>query len=149
MKIKHVKSLTLIAVLCLTVTGAFRIVRSESLSSFDKDRGRAMLSTIKDDLKKNYYDSSFRGIDLEKRFKETDEKIKQATSNSQIYGYIAQFMLDLDDSHTFFFPPQRRARIDYGWQMQMIGDKCYVIAVKPGSDAEAKGVKVGDEVYSV
>lgn len=33
--------------------------------------------------------------------------------------------------------------------MQMIGEKCYVIAVKPGSDAEAKGVRVGDEVYTL
>jgi C-terminal processing protease CtpA/Prc len=33
--------------------------------------------------------------------------------------------------------------------MQMIGDKCYVVAVKPGSDAEAKGLQQGDEVYSI
>jgi C-terminal processing protease CtpA/Prc len=149
MKIRHVKSLALIAVLCLTASGAFRAARSQSLGNFDKDRGRAMLSMIKDDLKKNYYDPGFRGINLDARFKETDEKIKQATSNSQIFGYIAQFLLDLDDSHTFFLPPQRRVRVDYGWRMQMIGDKCYVIAVKPGSDAEAKGLKVGDEIYSI
>jgi carboxyl-terminal processing protease len=33
--------------------------------------------------------------------------------------------------------------------MQAIGDKCYVVAVKPGSDAEAKGIKPGDLVVSV
>jgi C-terminal processing protease CtpA/Prc len=33
--------------------------------------------------------------------------------------------------------------------MQIIGDKCYISAVKPGSDAEAKGLKPGDLVKAV
>jgi predicted metalloprotease with PDZ domain len=31
----------------------------------------------------------------------------------------------------------------------MIGDKCYVVAVQPGSDAEAQGLQPGDRVLSV
>jgi C-terminal processing protease CtpA/Prc len=118
-------------------------------SGFDRERGRTMLSVIKGDLKKNYYDPTFRGMNLDARFKEAEEKIKVATSQGQIFGIIAQAMLDLDDSHTFFVPPGRSYTTEYGWQMQMIGEKCYVIAVKPGSDAEAKGLKEGDEVYSI
>jgi C-terminal processing protease CtpA/Prc len=33
--------------------------------------------------------------------------------------------------------------------MQMIGDKCYIVAVQPGSNAEAIGLRPGDEVYSL
>ncbi len=118
-------------------------------SGLDRDRGRAMLSTIKDDLKKNYYDPGLHGMDIDVRFKVADEKIKQAQSLGQIFGIIGQVLIELEDSHTFFLPPGRTTRTEYGWQMQTIGDKCYVTAVKPGSDAAAKGLKEGDEIYSI
>src|SRR2546423_1539538 len=55
----------------------------------------------------------------------------------------------VEDSHTYFIPPSRHERIEYGWQMKTVGEKCYVSAVKPGSDAEKKGLAVGDEVVGV
>lgn len=118
-------------------------------TGYERDRGRAMLNIIKNDLKKYYYDPNFHGMDLDARFKEADEKMKTATSQGQILGIIAQVLVELDDSHTFFVPPARSFTTEYGWQMQMIGKKCYVIAVKPGSDAEAKGLKEGDEIISL
>ena len=118
-------------------------------SGFDRARGSTMLNVIKSDLKKNYYDPNFRGMDVDARFKQADEKIKTATSLGQIFGIIAQALIDLNDSHTYFIPPGRSYKTEYGWNMQMIGDKCYVVAVKPGSDAEAKGLKEGDEVYTI
>jgi carboxyl-terminal processing protease len=108
-----------------------------------------MLSTIRDDIRKNYYDPNFRGINLDERFKVADEKLKQATSLGQVFGIIAQFAIELDDSHTLFSPPSRSYQTEYGWRMQIIGDKCYVVAVKPGSDAEKKGLREGDEVYTL
>jgi C-terminal processing protease CtpA/Prc len=117
--------------------------------SFEKDRTRGMLSNIKKAIEKNYYDPSFHGVNLEEKFKAADEKIKAATSLGQAYGIIGQTLIDLNDSHTFFIPPQRSAKIEYGWKMSIIGDKAFITAVKPGSDADKKGLKVGDEVFSV
>lgn len=62
---------------------------------------------------------------------------------------IAQALVSLNDSHTYFVPPVRPYVHSYGYQTQMIGDRCYVIGVRPGSDAEAKGVKSGDEVLGI
>ncbi len=118
-------------------------------NSLDRDRAHVMLQAIKSDLKKNYYDPNYHGMDIESRFKTADEKLKQATSLGQLFGIIAQTLDDLNDSHTFFVPPGRSYRIEYGWQMQMSGNKCFVVTVKPGSDAEAKGLKEGDEIYSI
>lgn len=122
---------------------------AQSLNAVDRDRGHSMLKVIKSEIKKNYYDPTFRGIDLEARFKTAEEKVDAAKSLGQVFGIVAQALLDFEDSHLFFLPPQRSDTVDYGWQMQMIGDKCYVSAVKPGSDAEAKGLKPGDLVKVV
>jgi C-terminal processing protease CtpA/Prc len=108
-----------------------------------------MLSVIKSDIKKNYYDAAFHGVDLEARFKQSDEKLKQAASLNEVLGIIAATVMDLNDSHTYFVPPRRATRVEHGWQMQIIGDKCYVVAVQPGSDAAARGLKPGDRVISV
>ncbi len=121
----------------------------QSLSSFDRDRGREMLRLARDDIKKDYYDPSFHGIDLDAHFAAADEKLKKATSLGQMFGVIAQALIEFDDSHLFFVPPSRSARYDYGWRMKMIGDKCFVTGVKPGSDAEKKGLRPGDEIYSL
>lgn len=134
--------------LCLALS-PFTTYGQQPPSGFDKERGRMMLSTIKDDLKKNYYDPNYHGMDLDARFKAADEKIKSAQSLGQIFGIIGQVLVELEDSHTAFYPPGRTNRTEYGWLMQTVGDKVYVSAVKPGSDAEAKGIKPGDEVYSI
>lgn len=121
---------------------------AERVARISREHGQEILKALKDDLKKNYYDPNFHGMDVEARFKIAQEKIKTAAP-AQIYSIIAQVLADLNDSHTYFLPPDRLVRVDYGWRMQMIGDKCYVIIVKPGSDAAAKGLKVGDLIYSI
>ena len=136
-------------ILLLFVVNVSVVVAQRPISDIDRDRGHVMLQNIKDDLKKNYYDPALHGMDVETRFHLADDKIKTATSIGQIFGIVAQALSDLDDSHTFFLPPERAYKLEYGWQMQMIGDKCYIVAVKPGSDAEAKGLKEGDEIYSI
>ena len=108
-----------------------------------------MLGNLKGELKKNYYDPTLRGMDVEARFKAAEERVKQATSLGQAFGVIAQIFLDLNDSHTKFYPPSRPEKVEYGWRMQMIGDECYVTAVKPGSDAAAQGLKPGDQILQI
>jgi C-terminal processing protease CtpA/Prc len=117
--------------------------------SLDRDRGRVMLSEIKDSVKKGYYDPNYHGMDIEARFRQAEEEIKQARSLAEITSAIAQALLELNDSHTFFIPPSQTTRVQYGWLMQMYGNVCYVMAVERGSDAEAKGLKPGDRVLSI
>lgn len=136
-------------ILTLVLIGCVYPVFSQSLSAQERDRALIMLKSARDDIKKNYYDPNFRGMDLDARSKLAEEKIKQAKSNAEVFGIIAQMLLEFNDSHTVFLPPQRSTRVEYGWEMQTFGDNTYVIAVKPKTDAEAKGVKPGDKVLKI
>lgn len=122
---------------------------SQELSRFDRDQGKMMLNMIRDDLEKYYYDPGFRGMKMDEAFTAATDAIARATFHHEIYNAIAGPLLALDDSHTFFFPPAWSAKIEFGWEMQMIGDHCYLAAIQPGSDAEAKGLLRGDRVLSV
>jgi C-terminal processing protease CtpA/Prc len=131
----------------LTCAGA-RVTRAQAFGSIERDRAQVMLSSVKSEIKKSYYDPAYHGMDVEAHFKAAEEKLKQAASMGQVFGIIAQVLLDLNDSHTFFIPPQRAVSVEYGWEMAMIGDKCYVVAIRPGSDAATK-LKLGDEVLAI
>jgi len=122
---------------------------AQKASKLDIELWRQVLRNVKQELRKNYYDPSFHGMDIDARFELADSKMKTAESLGQLVGITAQVLLDLNDSHTFFIPPFNATRVDYGWRIQPVGSDCYVGAVKPGSDAEAKGLRVGDKILSI
>lgn len=122
---------------------------SQPMSKFDRDRAQEMLQMVARDVSKNYYDAKFHGLDWDATVAEARQKIERETSMNMSLSHIAAALDKLDDSHTFLIPPQHAYHHDYGWQYQMIGDHCFVTQVRPGSDAESKGVKPGDEILSV
>ena len=115
----------------------------------ERDRHKQILSMVKDDVKKNYYDPTFKGKDIEAKYKTAGDKIGNATSIGQMDGIIAQFFVDFDDSHLFFIPPGRTHKVAYGFDFAMVGDKCFVYKVDEQSDAAKKGLQSGDELYSI
>ncbi|HKG59291.1 MAG TPA: S41 family peptidase [Pyrinomonadaceae bacterium] len=116
---------------------------------FDIEQWRDVLRIVKGELKSSYYDPTFGGLNVDVRFDLADEKMKNAESLDQLVGIVAQVLLDLNDSHTFFVPPYNLTRVEYGWRIQAVGSDCYVGAVRPGSDAEAKGLQIGDKLLSI
>jgi predicted metalloprotease with PDZ domain len=88
-------------------------------------------------------------VDWEGIVAEAKNGIQGETSTRVAIAHIAMALDTLNDSHTFFLPPQSPMRHDYGFETQMIGDQCFISRVRPGSDAEAKGVKPGDQVLAL
>lgn len=120
----------------------------QKISTLDRERAEQMLAVIRDDVKKNYYDSKYRGIDLEARYKAFDQRIKEAQYLGDAFTDIASYLSALKDSHTFFIPPSRSYRFDYGLRFEIIGKQAYVTEIRPDSDAASK-VHIGDEVLTI
>ena len=122
---------------------------AQKMDSIAKQQAMSMLKNVKNAIKKEYYDPSFGGMDVDARFAAAEEKLKTTETLSQAFAVIAQAVMDLNDSHTRFYPPARTIITEYGWRMKVVGDKAYITGVKEKSDADLKGLKIGDEVISM
>jgi C-terminal processing protease CtpA/Prc len=142
----------------LRATGSFLVVamlvvpcrpQQQQISNVDRGRAQDMLQTIANEVRKHYYDPKFHGVDWDAKVAEAKEKIAKTTSMNMALSHIAAALDTLNDSHTFFVPPRHMDRIDYGFQYQMVGERCFVTRVRPKSDAETKGLKPGDEILTL
>jgi carboxyl-terminal processing protease len=114
----------------------------------DREFAQIMLSNVHDALKKNYYDPSFHGVDVDQRFKKYSVEIKNASTIQATFRLVEAYLVGLNDSHTVFIPPPNSKRITYGFRFEMIGDKCFITALRPDSDAAQK-LKLGDQILSL
>jgi C-terminal processing protease CtpA/Prc len=115
----------------------------------DRELAEAMLRDVAADVQKHYYDTKLHGLNWDVRVQEAKKNIDAAHSLNIAMSEIDALLNSLKDSHTYFIPPPVTHVHDYGFQMEMIGDRCYVIRVRSGSDAEKKGLKPGDEILAV
>ncbi len=122
---------------------------SQQVSKADRGLAQQMLRDVAADVKKYYYDPKLHGVDWDARVRQAQENIDKADSMDSAVSEIAALLDSLNDSHTAFMLPPRNYVHKYGFSLKMIGDRCYVTRVHPGSDAEKKGLRPGDQVLAV
>jgi carboxyl-terminal processing protease len=125
---------------------ASALASQPTLSKNDRDIAMIMLRQIEEDVEKYYYDPAFHGVDLEASVRAAEQRLKTTTGFGDAMATLSELLIQLDDSHTTFLPPNQRLRVNYGWQMAMVGSVPLVVSVEPGSDAAAKGMAPGDRV---
>jgi C-terminal processing protease CtpA/Prc len=122
---------------------------SHQYTKSERELVELMLRDADSDVQKHYYDPHFHGLDWKARVREARKNIATVQSVDDGVSEVAALLDSLHDSHTYLILPPRTHIHDYGFQMEMIGDRCVVIRVRSGSDAEKKGLKPGDEVTAV
>ena len=148
MKIIRFLAASLILVLGTCLSIGAQSQEQPQISALDRERGVTMLTNIHDALKKNYYDPTFHGVNIDARFKNYKQKVEASRTLAESFRTIAAYLSGLDDSHTFFSPPQRSYRINSDYRIQIISESCYITAVRPDTDAAEK-LHPGDEVLSL
>lgn len=126
-----------------------RSASGEELSKNDRKMARDMFKSISNDVKRYYYDPAFHGLDWSATVAATERAIDESANLNRALSEIAAGLDKLADSHTFFIPPPRPYTHEFGWRLEMLGDRCFVTEVRPQSDAERQGIRRGDEVLAL
>lgn len=135
-----------LSLFALFIFSSVSSVNAQKMDRIERERMKSVLNNIKKDIIKNYYDANYHGIDVEARFDKAEKRIDEIETIAEAFAVIAQALMDFNDSHLFFIPPETTIDVEYGFKMKLIGDKSYVYAVKPKSDAEKQGLKIGDQI---
>src|SRR5437868_6723309 len=105
MKLPYINSLTPIFVLLACCAALLNTASAQSFDGMERNRMKDMLSVVKNDIKKRYYDPTFHGINMDERFKKAEERLDQVKSAPEALAVIAQTLIDFNDSHLYFMPP--------------------------------------------
>jgi len=70
-----------------------------------------MLRQIEDDVRAHYYDPAFHGVDLKATVRAAAQRLNTTTGFNDAVGILSDVLIQLDDSHTTFLPPNRRVRV--------------------------------------
>ena len=116
---------------------------------FERSRTKSMLDQVSREIEKNFYDPSLRGLEWSSLVARARQKIEQAQSVNQMFTAIFALVDKLQDSHTKFLPPQRTAKIRFGFEAKPFGEEIRIHELKKGGAAAAAGLQLGDRILSV
>lgn len=142
-KLTTASAISLAVILVATISAS-----SQTMTNVERGRAEIMLEQVRSTVEKHYYDKNFHGLNLNARYEQYKQGIERSRTMLDALRVIAAFTAGLKDSHTFLEPPSLVEREDYGYVLEMIGDRCFIVNVRPGTDA-AKKLHPGDEVLGL
>jgi hypothetical protein len=81
--LRSVRKGSRILLILFLATGGISLAQDQPLSGEDRGMAKEMLHTVRDDIKKNYYDKKYKGLDIDARFKAAEKKIETAPTMNQ------------------------------------------------------------------
>lgn len=140
-------SIRLIVVLTIFLTATLPIRAGDD--KFERDRMEGILDLVSKDIQKYFYDPALKGLDWAAVTGRARQRIRQAEHLGDMISAIASVPFQLNDSHTYFIPPQRSVNIGYGFEAQPIGNDILVYKLKKDGPGAKAGLELGDQILGV
>src|SRR3977135_2729201 len=95
------------AILQFCVSAILAAQPAPGLSKTDRDILVTMLRQIREDVVTHYYDAGFPGVALEASVRQAGQRLQTAATADDALATLADLLIQFDDSHTTFLPPNR------------------------------------------
>lgn len=116
---------------------------------FERGRMEDVMDVITKDIQKNFYDPNLKGADWKAITEKARQRIRQSDRLGDMIAAISSVPYQLYDSHTYFIPPGRSARVDYGFEAEPFANDILVYKIRKGGPALPAGLKLGDKIVSM
>ena len=129
-------------------SGCASHITPESIEENLRKRSKHRIDRIYSDLKKSYYDPNFGGKDMEGFYNKALLEIERSGSIQERVTILSNFLLALEDSHTFYAGGNAISLRDFGFSFRFHGESAFVSAVDSWADVSAQQLRPGDEIVS-
>ena len=135
-----------LAILIMLVGVRVALASAQSNEGVRILNSKRYLNEVHADLKRTYYDPTFKGLNPDSLKVVAEEQLKAAKSDQERFRAIERFLEPFSDSHTYFVAPRRISLSDYHMRIQFVAETPYIMGVDLGSSAETAGLRVGDQI---
>jgi carboxyl-terminal processing protease len=141
---------TVASLLACALIGApvSRAQQQPGLSGEARSEVSDMMHDAYSEVQKHYFDPKLQGLDWNARYQQYSARIPNARDLGEGFRIVAAFLSGLKDSHTFFIPPARATRYEFGYRYALVGNSCFITQLRPKTDAESK-LHIGDQVVNL
>jgi carboxyl-terminal processing protease len=135
-----------VAVICLT---AFVLSVQAGDDKFERGRMEGVMDLVAIDIQKNFYDAKLKGVDWNAITERARQRIRVANHLGDMLAAVASVPYQLNDSHTFFIPPGRSARVDYGFEAEPFAKDVLIYKLEKDGPALKAGLQLGDKIVGL
>lgn len=141
-----ITGLQVVTIVCMA--GFVPIVQAGD-DKFERGRMGDILDVVVKDIQKNFYDPNLKGVDWKTIVERAHQRIRQADHLGDMLAAIASVPYQLYDSHTYFIPPGRSAKVDYGFEAEPFATNILVYKLRKDGPAVKAGLQLGDKIVGL